>query len=149
MKATERNLLFVFDTSVIANSLKRRTFSSVMFKELNLLSEDARVFISSVTKGELSVLQTTSRDKRLLLEILYNIFIEISPATRELTHYYSNLHIQNKKLGLNVGQNDLWIAATANYLNIPLVTCDKDFLRLFENKLMRKKPLYFDPKETK
>lgn len=41
--------------------------------------------------------------------------------------------INDKLLGessRNIGKNDLWIAATASVLNIPLITTDKDFLHL-------------------
>ena len=30
----------------------------------------------------------------------------------------------------SMGKNDLWIAATASVLNVPLLTTDKDFLHL-------------------
>ncbi|MBX3442213.1 MAG: PIN domain-containing protein [Planctomyces sp.] len=36
----------------------------------------------------------------------------------------------NVNLGLNIGENDVWIAATARVTGAALLTCDADFTRL-------------------
>ena len=49
------------------------------------------------------------------------VLVPLDGATLE---EYSKLHAHCRTTGWTVGQNDLWIAATAISRDLPLVTCD-------------------------
>ena len=46
-----------------------------------------------------------------------------------IPNQYAELMAAGFRTGLNIGQNDLWIAATSIVYNLILLTTDKDFSR--------------------
>ena len=52
------------------------------------------------------------------------------PIPEEAGDYYGQLKHQAEQLGTPLGENDLWIAATALALDAILVTSDSDFQRV-------------------
>jgi len=66
--------------------------------------------------------------------------VDIS-SERVLTNY-AGIDTFQKKNGLNIGQNDVWIAATAQATDACLVTTDKDFDPLHGKFLNR---VWIDP----
>jgi tRNA(fMet)-specific endonuclease VapC len=63
---------------------------------------------------------------------------EVLAAYAEIDHYSEKV----VKPAHPMGQNDMWIAATAHVLNCELVTTDKDFDHLHGQKLRRR---WIDP----
>ncbi|AFK04257.1 PilT protein domain protein [Emticicia oligotrophica DSM 17448] len=110
-------------------------------------------FISIVTVGELKAFSIkskwgTDKQKKLnrylqTLQVL-DIDAKISDIYAEIDAYSQGLHPE-KKLTItsrNMGKNDLWIAATAFFFDIPLQTTDNDFDHLSEFGLrLEKTPL--------
>jgi len=41
--------------------------------------------------------------------------------------FYAQIRIEQERLGLSLGANDLWVAATAKALSATLVTRDTDY----------------------
>ncbi|MFY7910195.1 MAG: type II toxin-antitoxin system VapC family toxin [Emticicia sp.] len=100
-------------------------------------------FISIITVGELKAFSIKSKwgaEKRLrlnkylqTLQVL-DIDEKISDIYAEIDAFSQGLHPE-KKLTIssrNMGKNDLWIAATAYFFDIPLQTTDNDFDHLTE-----------------
>lgn len=100
-------------------------------------------FISIITVGELKAFAIKSKwgaEKRLrlnkylqTLQVL-DIDEKISDIYAEIDAFSQGLHPE-KKLTIssrNMGKNDLWIAATAYFFDIPLQTTDNDFDHLTE-----------------
>jgi predicted nucleic acid-binding protein len=86
--------------------------------------EGKRIWIASVTEIELLVAPTLLGDKRILVEsFLKNVSI------LELTKEVRLLAIQ-LRLNYSLGLTDSIIAASAQYLSIPLVTYDYDFKKV-------------------
>ena len=56
---------------------------------------------------------------------------------------WASLRDYSRRKGCQAGDNDLWIASTANTRNFPLVTCDKDHDRLDDH--MRVPVIYLPP----
>lgn len=71
-------------------------------------------------------------------KILSNIY-QVNISTQDILQKYEEIDAfsQGKHQTLkspfsarNMGKNDIWIAATASALKVPLITTDKDFLHL-------------------
>jgi len=138
---------YLLDTSAVIELLRGKEIAQTLVKNFSLNDDDTRIFISSITKGELNPLEARFGDKRKsLLDQFYKRSIEIPPSIREIVNEFATINIKCKKF--TIGQNDLWIAATAKYLNIPLITCDKDFVQLQELGLLNTKIALIN-KETK
>lgn len=67
---------------------------------------------------------------------------EILAAYAEIDHFCEKV----SKPARPIGQNDLWIAATAHVLNCTLITTDKDFDHLHDKLLQRR---WIDPESLK
>lgn len=118
----------VFDTNVVIGHLRRQ----------QLLP--AQAVLSSIVVGELEAFALKADWGAQKLAFLQRIFercplISVGP---ELTGLYARLDAYSQGClrgqalppGLsarNMGKNDLWIAATALYLDLPLHTADHDF----------------------
>lgn len=61
-------------------------------------------------------------------------FLQI-PLDSMVIDEWARLRAMSKQNGWNVGENDLWIAATASARGYPLVTCDRDQARLVDPRL--------------
>jgi tRNA(fMet)-specific endonuclease VapC len=53
--------------------------------------------------------------------------VEIADVSLDTTMYYAQLYTHARKNGKVLSANDLWIAALAKQLHMPLLTLDKDF----------------------
>jgi predicted nucleic acid-binding protein len=54
-------------------------------------------------------------------------FLKIETVTDAIADEYGRLKAESERLGLTVGDNDLWIASAARHLAVPLVSRDKIF----------------------
>jgi len=61
-------------------------------------------------------------------------FLQI-PLDPFVVDEWARLRLSSKQNGWNVGDNDLWIAATASARGYPLVTCDGDQARIADPSL--------------
>jgi tRNA(fMet)-specific endonuclease VapC len=52
------------------------------------------------------------------------------PIRWEFVEEWARLAVAAQGRGISIGDNDLWIAATANACRRPLVTCDRDHVRI-------------------
>jgi predicted nucleic acid-binding protein len=103
-------------------------------------------YISIVSQAEILSLANQfewgERKKDKLQEILNELNIINIDALQIVNSYIDiDLYSQKQLSGVqypanftpkNMGKNDLWIAATANATNIPLLSTDKDFSHLHE-----------------
>jgi tRNA(fMet)-specific endonuclease VapC len=100
-------------------------------------------FISIITVGELKAFSIKSKwgtEKQLrlnrylqTLQVL-DIDEKISDIYAEIDAFSQGLHPEKKlsTTARNMGKNDIWIAATAYFFDIPLQTSDNDFDHLTE-----------------
>ena len=89
------------------------------------------MFVSIVTVAELhaGVLAATDSDTRSrLLRTLEGVSdLELVPVVERMAVEWARLRVYLAEQGRRVNVNDLWIAASATALGIPLVTQDADF----------------------
>ncbi|MBD8491019.1 PIN domain-containing protein [Echinicola sp. CAU 1574] len=134
----------VIDTCVFIHIVRDTITGKKCLEELEEYDEAANIIVSVVTKAELeSFIGQNNWGKAkieklniLLEEITY---IDISNADQLLMDSYTEIDAFSKgktkdKSGnlltgsaKKMGKNDLWIAATAYSLDIPLMTTDGDF----------------------
>ena len=98
----------------------------------NLQSE---CLISQVVLGELEfgVFNSDERhqvqNRAALDDFLSNVLI--APLSNEVAHEYGRVRARLKRQGTLIGPNDLWIAAHAVCLGLPLVTANtSEFMRV-------------------
>jgi predicted nucleic acid-binding protein len=54
------------------------------------------------------------------------------PVDESVAEVWAHLKASGQQRGCVFGVNDLWIAATGQVRNVPIVTCDRDFLPMRE-----------------
>jgi tRNA(fMet)-specific endonuclease VapC len=64
------------------------------------------------------------------LEQLLSELVRVSAGEPEVVKSYGVLYAHQTKIGKKVGENDLWLAATAAAINGTVLTCDSDFLKI-------------------
>jgi tRNA(fMet)-specific endonuclease VapC len=134
----------VIDTCIILHILRNDSIGQNALKAIENLDVEPILVVSTVTRGELeslkkqlnwgeerckhlnSFLQTvTYIDVNNSDDILHNAYSEIDAfSKRKIPDPSGNLLLGSSK---TMGKNDLWIAATANLLNAPLMTTDGDY----------------------
>ena len=95
------------------------------------LPAETDMFVSVVTVAELhaGVLAATDSDTRSRrLRTLEGVAeLELVPMVERMAVEWARLRVYLAEQGRRVNVNDLWIAASATALGIPLVTQDADF----------------------
>lgn len=137
----------VIDTCVFIHIIRSTTTGKECLKALEDYDDNANIIASVVTKAELQsfILQHSwgvtkvNKLNKIFDEIT---FIDIANADKKLLESYSKIDAYSKRKIKDVtgnllddsakkmGKNDLWIAATAHALGIPLLTTDGDFNHL-------------------
>jgi predicted nucleic acid-binding protein len=85
----------------------------------------APVLVSTVSIGELAAGMNTNDAARRLVSRFrrVNLFTEVALAAADIDR-------QLIGLGLRLGENDTWLAGTARYYGVPIVSNDTDFDRV-------------------
>ncbi len=134
----------LLDTCIVVHILRNNDYSKKCKEAIEKFSENPTIILSVVSKAELESLSKQQkwgepRLKALSLILNEATFIDIENTDENLITAYSNIDTFSKRKGndkygnvLNdsaktMHKNDLWIAATASTLNIPLLTTDGDF----------------------
>lgn len=121
----------LLDTSVVSllhPAKQKSSFRRLYLKEL----EKKKPVLSFQTVAEL-LLWGESRNwnyqKRMQLRMFIQNFV-IIPYSFEVAEEWARIQDACSKKGRRLESGDCWITATASYLNIPLLTHDKDFKEL-------------------
>jgi tRNA(fMet)-specific endonuclease VapC len=134
----------VIDTCVFIHIVRDTDTGRKCIEALEKYDEAANVIVSVATKAELESFIAQSNWGKAKIERLNKIleeitYIDISNADQILIDSYTEIDafskrkIKDKSGNLldgsarKMGKNDLWIAATAYSLDIPLMTTDGDF----------------------
>lgn len=119
----------VVDTDVFSYFLKKDSRA-----ELYKTHTDGHLlFISFMTVAELerwAMLFNWGRNKITVLEKSFKRYV-IQHSNRDICKIWAEIMADSKNNGLNISIADAWIASTAIYLQIPLVTHNaKDFKKI-------------------
>jgi len=133
---------YLLDTNIVLTYARNTEVTKKLEAKLKLLSGDHRLIISIVSVGELKAFMKKNKwgNKKISqLERLVDKFMVADINVEEIIERYAKIDafsqgkLENRKskfTARNMGKNDLWIAATASYLDVELITTDKDFEHL-------------------
>jgi tRNA(fMet)-specific endonuclease VapC len=133
---------YLLDTNIILNLIRESPLSEQLRTDFQLFKSPQRLFVSVVVEGELESLalqnqwgNTKLNDLIFYLDNLITVDIRVKSIIKryaEIDAFSQNKLIDRplNNSARNMGKNDLWIAATASVLNIPLITTDNDFIHL-------------------
>ncbi|MEO5965205.1 MAG: type II toxin-antitoxin system VapC family toxin [Candidatus Limnocylindrales bacterium] len=93
-----------------------------------------RLGVSVITIGELragvlAAADLETRDRRLAT-MAAALALEPIPIDETVAAAWARLRVTLRDLGIRLGVNDSWIAATAMSLGVPVVTQDEDYVRV-------------------
>jgi predicted nucleic acid-binding protein len=124
--------LIVLDTNVLVHLLRNNSTGQSLEAKFNLSARAERPLLCSVVEGELRGLADWwgwGPARIAKLEQILSQLVRVSAGELEVVKCYGRLYAQQTKLGKKVGENDLWIAATATAIDGVVLTCDSDFLK--------------------
>lgn len=125
--------LVLLDTNVFVNLVRGNQVGWYLEKEYNLSKRPERPLLSSVVCGEIKGLakywEWGSKKLDKLEKILAELVL-VSAGESPVIDAYAALYAQLTPAGIKLGENDLWIAATAQAAGATLLTTDSDFDRL-------------------
>ncbi len=136
---------YLFDTSILLLFLRQHVYWNKIYHTYHF--DQSINFISLVSIAELRSLglQNDWGLRRLeKIELLRKDFVITDINVEEIIWRYAEIDafsqgkLKGKSLGKsarNMGKNDLWIAATASYFGLELITTDHDFDHLSEKYL--------------
>ena len=112
----------LFDTNVVIKIMNGTTESPADIKK-----ED--IFISVITIGELSYGASNSRMKDYNIKLFDNFIsrYKVLKADEKSALIYGEVKHRLKSKGVNVPENDMWIAAIAISNDLKLITFDNHF----------------------
>jgi tRNA(fMet)-specific endonuclease VapC len=127
---------YLLDTSVLLNLIRGQHLAESIDRAFGLRAAFYRHTVSIVTHAELQVMAQRNRwgDKKLTaLTSALDELVTINVDSNAIVEAYVLVQdgCRNAIGGeRKMGQNDMWIAATALYTGLPLITTDKDFNHL-------------------
>jgi tRNA(fMet)-specific endonuclease VapC len=129
-------LSYVLDTGVLLNLVRGKELGMRIDREFGLTRSMRLQTVSIVTHGELKVLAERNEwgaEKRNALAFALDNLVTVNIESEALVEAYVQVDRACRNISggnRTLGQNDMWIAATALLSGLPLLTTDKDFLPL-------------------
>lgn len=130
--------LHLLDTNILIALMTGRELGQYIDATYALRASKQRSLVCSVTHGELWALAHVNKfgePKRQairdMLDSLVTIDIGNAAIVEAYVAVYAAFRDHPKGSRVNVGENDMWIAATARTAGAILLTTDKHFLPLF------------------
>ena len=140
--------LYQPDTNILVHYIRRDWLQQEMEPIYQLLATPTVPIISYVIEAEIKSLAVQfgwgglrTNQLGFVLSLLRRIHIN-EPGILDA---YVAIDAFSVRQGIEMGKNDLWIAATAHVTNATLLTTDKDFDHLDGRYLTR---IWIDPKKT-
>jgi len=124
----------IFDTSFLIDFQRERNRGKAKAHRFLELHSQLVAYLSIVAYGEFAE-RFSSRTDPVFLSMVGGF--ELCPTTRETAIIYATICRELRAAGRLIGSNDLWIAATAIELNLPLVTRDLDHFSRVEGLALK------------
>ena len=118
------------DTNILVHAVRRDAFWEVIKREFDPLMTNPAPVYSVVSDGEIRSLGKQwnwGADKTEQVEYLLSYFTRVTLDTDATMEAYATLDAFSSSRGIQMGKNDLWIAATACVLDATILTRDNDF----------------------
>jgi tRNA(fMet)-specific endonuclease VapC len=138
--------LVLLDTSILIHLLKATALGGKVADAHSLKSRSDRPLLSIVTVGEALAFARKrgwGAPKVTKLRELIQQLVIVDIHSSDVLEHYATVDAFCEAQGKALGKNDLWIAATAAATGAVLLTTDKDFDPLHQEKLLRR--VWYDP----
>ncbi|MBS1715560.1 MAG: type II toxin-antitoxin system VapC family toxin [Armatimonadetes bacterium] len=126
-------MAYLLDTGILIHAARKSTAFQAIDGALGLVQGGFLPVVSVVSVGEVEAFSVKSKwgtaKRQALAHFVRNLTV-VAVLPGPLASRYAELEVINTSQGLNVGQNDLWIASTTIELDMTLLTFDGDFGRL-------------------
>jgi len=122
--------LVLLDTGVIIHLIRNKSMGQRVLAALRFDERPERPLASRVSLGEslaLAQLWSWGPEKKERLQDLLSEVVLVDLSFGRIPERYGDMAIFAQRGGHAIGQNDLWIAATAAEAGAHLVTTDNDF----------------------
>jgi len=130
----------VLDTGVLVHYARRSpTYQAIEEQFGPLTAKPEYHILSTVVEGEALALanyQNWGQPKLSRLREMLGQLVRVNAGQRFVVDAYVGLYAVARSSGQAIGQNDLWIAATALATGADLYTCDDDFCFLSPQHLL-------------
>lgn len=124
---------FLLDTGVLIHAGRKSPAFKAIDAAFHLSAGGFLPLVSVVSVGEVRAFVTMKgwgQNKVRALDAFVSNLTVLPIDLGLVVDHYAELQVASYQKGRNVGQNDLWIAATAVAFNLRLLTFDGDFARL-------------------
>lgn len=122
---------YVLDTSALLCLLRGKEIAERIDQTFGLRAAPYLHTLSIVTHAEIWVLIERNgwgEEKQAAVEKALGEFVTVDVSGSSIISAYRR--VESTSIGINMGKNDIWIAATAMITGLPLITTDKDFNHL-------------------
>jgi tRNA(fMet)-specific endonuclease VapC len=127
---------YILDTSVLLNLIRGHDLGKSIDRAFGLRAAFHRHIVSIVSHGELRVLAARNLwgDQKVgALSLALQELVTVNVDSNAMVDAYVRVEECCRTASggeRKMGQNDMWIAATALHAGLPLITTDKDFNHL-------------------
>jgi len=138
---------FVLDTNILIALIRDNDLGKYIDRTYQLTFGTAAFYLPIVTHGEahsLALQWHRYYAKRATLDSLLDTILPLDIAYSDMIAAYAMLDHASHTIGINMGKNDLWIAALAHVHDLTLLTTDRDFDHLIAANLID--GVWIDPK---
>ena len=117
----------MIDTNVIIKYLAGDESSN------RLIGDFSKISISAIVVGELhyGARKSTRFESNIALFTSFLSNFPIIPIDEYIANQYGEIKVHLYKKGLNIPENDIWIAATAMFRKSQLITYDNHFKSIY------------------
>lgn len=127
-------MAYLLDTSVVLHATRRDSkVSQTIDARFSLSASRFKPALCEVSIGELYAFTQSQRwgePRKALLQKQIDSALVIPISYPGIHVRWAEMSSALRAAGESVGQNDIWIAATAVVANLTLLSTDKDFLRV-------------------
>jgi tRNA(fMet)-specific endonuclease VapC len=137
---TRKPEIFLLDTNILVHLIRDSPIGRSVARDFDLLNPHSTQLISVVTAGEIRAMakkRSWGPRKTEALKDLVRELVVLPLGSEPVLSTYAEIDCHLQKVGLHMGQNDMWIAATAAAAKAHLLTTDKDFDPLCPDRLTR------------
>lgn len=120
----------LLDTNILVHYIRQDALADQLEVRYALSRAMPAPLISVVTEGELGALALQfgwGLAKLQAMEDLVAYFTVIPLPFEETVKAYAQIDSYSRRMGIAMGKNDVWIAATAHMTGARLLTTDRDF----------------------
>jgi len=130
--------VIALDTNTLIHWVRQDSTGRHLLNHYSLDQTTDRPLVSTIVEGEIRGLAKCWkwREKKLKrLEEILSELVRVDAGLHDIVLAYADLYEEDRSRGHNIGENDLWIAATAKAAGAVLLTCDGDFDWMHPGKL--------------